>query len=125
MAGQGEAERRARQAACAALAEQPRPLAPSFAKSAPTSPRCPARRCVCARAQESSSYMPAVRPERRREALNEMVAARRQALSILTQCLASAQGNERTQKQVCATWEGGPQGAAGGCWAARLGRGRG
>lgn len=45
--------------------------------------------------------MPAVRPERRREALNEMVASTRQALTILTQCLATAAANERTQKQVC------------------------
>ncbi len=44
--------------------------------------------------------MPSVRPERRREALNEMVAATRQALQILTQCLATPQAGDRTHKQV-------------------------
>ena len=59
--------------------------------------------------QESSSYMPSVRPERRREAVNEMIASTRQALQILTQCLVSHQGGDRVHKQVregASAWAG-------------------
>lgn len=59
----------------------------------PPTPPYPHRR----RPQEASSYQPAVRPERRRQVMDEMLAYAPQALQILGSCLAAPLPRAREQ----------------------------
>lgn len=57
----------------------------------------PPRAALSSPAQEASSYQPAVRPERRRQVVDEMMAYAPQALQILASCLAAPLSRAREQ----------------------------